>query len=74
MIYANHYTDRASSPRCNDRPRISELILVVGRAMGGTHFWAMIDGEFVDGYFDTLAEAMEACEDRGTLIIDARST
>ena len=33
----------------------------------------MIDGEFIDGYFETLADAMEACEDRANRIIDGRS-
>lgn len=74
MIYSNRDTEWASSSKGNDWRRISGLVLVVGRAKGGTHFWAMIDGEFIDGYFDTLADAMEACEDHANLIIDARST
>lgn len=73
MIYATYDTEWASSSKGNDWRRISGLVLVVGRAKGGTHFWAMIDGEFIDGYFDTLADAMEACEDRANRIIDARS-
>ena len=74
MIYSNRDTEWASSSQGNDWRRISGLVLVVGRAKGGTHFWAMIDGEFIDGYFDTSADAMEACEHRANLIIDARST
>jgi hypothetical protein len=52
---------------------MSGLVLVVGRAKEGTHYWAMIDGEFLDGYFATAADAMAACENRANLIIDARS-
>lgn len=73
MIYSNRDTEWSSSSRGNDWRRISGLVLVVGRAKGGTHFWAMIDGEFIDGYFETLADAMEACEDRANRIIDGRS-
>jgi hypothetical protein len=74
MIYATYDTEWSSSSRGNDWRRISGLVLVVGRAKSGSHYWAMIDGEFIDGFFDTLDDAMEACEDRANLIIDARST
>jgi len=73
MIYTNRDTEWASSSRGNDWRRISGLVLVVGRAKGGTHYWAMIDGEFLDGYFATAADAMAACENRANLIIDTRS-
>ncbi len=74
MIYSNRDTEWSSSSRGNDWRRISGLVLVVGRAKSGSHYWAMIDGEFIDGFFDSLDDAMEACEDRANLIIDARST
>jgi hypothetical protein len=74
VIYSMRDTDWASSSKGNDWRRISGLVLVVGRAKGGIHFWAMIDAEFIDGYFDTSADAMAACEHRANLIIDARST
>jgi hypothetical protein len=74
VIYSTHDTDWATSAQGNHWRRTSGLVLVAGRAKNGTHFWGMIDGEFIDGYFDTLADAMEACEDRANLIIGARST
>ncbi len=74
MIYAMHETQWGASSKGNTWRRLSGLVLVVGRAKSGSHYWAMIDGEFIDGFFDTLDDAMEACEDRANLIIDARST
>ena len=73
MIYSNRDTDWGTSTKGNDWRRMSGLVLVVGRAKEGTHHWAMIDGEFLDGYFATAADAMAACENRANLIIDARS-
>ena len=72
MIYSNRDTEWANSVRGNTWKRVSGLVLVAGRVKSGSHHWAMIDGEFVDGFFDTLADAMEACEDRANLIIAAR--
>ncbi len=74
MIYSNRDTEWATSAKGNYWRRISGLVLVVGRAKSGTHYWAMVDRDFLDGYFATAADAMEACEDRANLIIDARST
>jgi hypothetical protein len=72
VIYSTHDTEWASSSRGNEWRRISGLVLVTGRARSGTHFWGMIDGDFIDGFFEDEAAAKEACERRAAFLLDVR--
>ncbi len=72
MIYSEHDTDWATSAKGNKWRRIAGYVLVVGKAKSGSHYWAMVDGEFLDGYFEAEAEAKEACERESGDLLDRR--
>ena len=62
MSYSNHDTDWDLSAKGNLWRRASGLALVVGLAKQKTHYWAMVDGVFLDGFFVSEQDAKRACE------------
>lgn len=60
--YSDHDTDWATSAKGNEWRRIDGKLLVVGYRHATGKFWAMSDGVFAKGAFDTMKEAMDAAE------------
>ena len=72
MIYSSRDTEWAASSRGNEWRRVSGHVLVVGRSKSRSHYWARVDDDFVDGYFETESDAKEACERRVSFLLDLR--
>ena len=60
-MYPKHDTTWATSAKGNEWRRISEKVLVVGRKKSGT-YWAMFNGDFIDGEFDSESSAKKVAE------------
>ena len=61
-MHPTHDTTWAISAKGNEWRRISEKVLVVGRKKSGA-YWAMFNGDFIDGEFDSESSAKKAAEE-----------
>ena len=61
MNFPKYDTEWATSAKRNVWRRLNEKILVVGRKKGGA-YWAMFNGEFIEGEFETESIAKKAAE------------
>ena len=64
MNYPTHDTDWSTSAKGNFWKRINGKVLVVGKRKDGK-WWALRDGTFVPGSFDSKSKAMAAAESAG---------
>jgi hypothetical protein len=62
-MYQTHDTDWSTSQKGNEWRRIDGKVLVVGRKKDG-RYWAMVDGEFLEGSFVTELLAKSAAVEK----------
>ena len=61
MSYPTHDTDWAESAKGNEWRRLNEKVLVVGQKKTGA-YWAMFNGNFIEGEFESESNAKKAAE------------
>ena len=61
MIYPTHDTTWSTSAKGNEWRRLDKKVLVVGRKKSGA-YWAMFDGDFIEGEFESESAAKKAAE------------
>ncbi len=62
MKYPTYDTTWATSAKGNRWRRLNKKVLVVGQFKDNDLFWAMRDGEFLKGRFDSIKDAQYAAE------------
>ena len=62
-MYSTHDTSWSTSAKGNEWRRLDEKVLVVGRKKNGT-FWAMFNGDFIEGEFESDSTAKKAAEQK----------
>jgi len=62
MKYPTYDTNWAISAKGNCWRRLNKKVLVVGQFKGNDFYWAMRDGEFLKGRFDSIEGAQYAAE------------
>lgn len=61
MNFPTYDTEWATSAKRNEWRRLNEKLLVVGRKKNGA-YWAMFNGEFIEGAFESESTAKTAAE------------
>lgn len=61
MNYPTHDTSWSTSAKGNEWRRLNEKVLVVGQKKNGA-YWAMFDGDFIEGEFESESNAKNAAE------------
>lgn len=62
MKYPTNDTDWAVSAKGNYWRRLNKKVLVVGQFKDNNYYWAMRDGEFLKGRFESIEDAQFAAE------------
>ena len=62
MKYPTHDTNWAVSAKGNYWRRFNKIVLVVGQFKDNNYYWAMRDGEFLKGRFESIEDAQFAAE------------
>lgn len=62
MKYPTYDTTWATSAKGNQWRRLNKKVLVVGQFKDNDFYWAMRDGEFLKGRFESIEDAQFAAE------------
>ncbi len=62
MKYPTYNTTWATSAKGNQWRRLNKKVLVVGQFKDNDYYWAMRDGEFLKGRFESIQGAQYAAE------------
>jgi hypothetical protein len=61
MNHPTNDTSWSTSAKGNEWRRLNEKVLVVGQKKNGT-YWAMFNGDFIEGEFESESNAKKAAE------------